>query len=82
MSYPNPNPILGHDFIAPDIISYRNLYKTLCGGHFNIALYYVLQLQPRFKVYNISCCNMNAFLSFDLFMVYIPECKQHVRTMK
>jgi hypothetical protein len=33
MAYPNPNPnpnpnhILGHNFIAPDTISYRNLYK-------------------------------------------------------
>jgi hypothetical protein len=26
-------------------------------------------------------CNMNAFFSFDLFMVYIPECKK-LRTMK
>jgi len=26
--------------------------------------------------------NMNAFISFDLFMVYIPECKQQLRTMK
>ena len=26
---PNPNPILEHNFIAPDIISYRNLYKKL-----------------------------------------------------
>ena len=25
---------------------------------------------------------MNAFFSFDLFMVYIPECKQLLRTMK
>jgi hypothetical protein len=23
-------------------------------------------------------CNMNAFFSFDLFMVYIPECKAAV----
>jgi len=23
---------------------------------------------------------MNAFFSFDLFMVYIPECKQQLRT--
>ena len=23
---------------------------------------------------------MNAFFSFDLFMVYIPECKQQIRT--
>ena len=30
---PNPtNPILGHNFIAPDTISYRNLYKILSGG--------------------------------------------------
>jgi hypothetical protein len=27
-------------------------------------------------------CNMNALFSFDLFMVYIPECKQQLRTMK
>ena len=26
-------------------------------------------------------CNMNAFFSFDLFMVYIPECKQQLRTL-
>ena len=25
---------------------------------------------------------MNALLSFDLFMVYIPECKKQLRTMK
>jgi len=24
---------------------------------------------------------MNEFFSFDLFMVYIPECKQQLRTM-
>jgi len=29
MSY--PNPILGHNFIAPHTISYRNLYKILSG---------------------------------------------------
>ena len=30
---PNPtNPILGHNFIAPDTISYRNHYKILFGG--------------------------------------------------
>jgi hypothetical protein len=27
-------------------------------------------------------CNMNAFFSLDLFMVYIQEYKQHLRTMK
>ena len=32
MLYPNPNPILGHYFIAPDTISYHNLYKILSGG--------------------------------------------------
>ena len=37
MFYPNPNPnptnpILGHNFIAPDTISFRNLYKILPGG--------------------------------------------------
>ena len=25
---------------------------------------------------------MNAFFSFDLFMVYIPECKQQLRTYR
>jgi len=25
---------------------------------------------------------MNAFFSFDFFTVYIPECKQQLRTMK
>jgi hypothetical protein len=25
---------------------------------------------------------MNAFFSFDLYLVYIPECKQQLRTMK
>ena len=29
-----------------------------------------------------TSCNMNAFFSFDLFMIYIPECKQQLRTMK
>ena len=26
--------------------------------------------------------NMNASFSFDFFMVYIPECKQQLRTME
>jgi len=30
----------------------------------------------------IIVCNMNVFVSFYLFMVYIPECKQQLRTMK
>ena len=34
-----------------------------------------------YTFYNIYC-NMNAIFSFDLFMVYIPECKQQLRTMK
>jgi len=25
---------------------------------------------------------MNAFFSFHIFMVYLPECKQQLRTMK
>jgi hypothetical protein len=29
---PNPNPTLGLNFIAPDTISYRNLYNILSGG--------------------------------------------------
>ena len=27
-------------------------------------------------------CSTNTFISFDLFMVYIPECKQQLRTVK
>jgi len=42
MYIPNPKPIIGHNFIAPDTISYRNLYKIFSGGHFNIVHYYVL----------------------------------------
>ena len=47
MSYSNPNPnhILGHKLIAPDTISYCNLYKILSGGHFNNGHYFVLQPQ-------------------------------------
>jgi hypothetical protein len=39
MSYPNPNPnrnpnpiILGHNFIAPDTVSYRNIYQIVSVG--------------------------------------------------
>ena len=54
-----------------------------------IIEYYVRQGS---KIKEIKCvsilkdiyiyCNMNAFVSFDLFMVYIQECKQHLRTLK
>jgi hypothetical protein len=47
MSYPNPNPnpILGHNFIALDTISYRNLYIKYCpGGLFEIGHYYILHI--------------------------------------
>ena len=27
-------------------------------------------------------CNVNAVFSFDLFMVYVPTCKQQLRTVK
>ena len=38
----------------------------------------VILLLPLFKF-----CNVNAFFSFDLYMVYIPECmQQQLRTMK
>ena len=32
--------------------------------------------------FNIVNCEMNASFFFDLFMVYIPECKQQLRTME
>jgi len=35
-----------------------------------------------FNSYLLVICNMNAFFTFDIFMVYIPECKQQLRTMK
>ena len=31
---------------------------------------------------SIYHCNMNAFFSFNLLIVYIPECMQQLRTMK
>ena len=37
MSYPNPNPILGHYFILKSL-------KYCPGGHFNIGHYYVLHI--------------------------------------
>ena len=30
----------------------------------------------------MNICNMNALFSSDLYMVYVPECKQQLRTMK
>ena len=38
----------------------------------------ILGIYSRLNVY----CNTDAFFSFDLFMVYIPEYKQQLRTMK
>ena len=32
--------------------------------------------------YNVFTSNMKALFSFDCSMVYMPECKQQVRTMK
>ena len=29
-----------------------------------------------------ASCSINVFFSLDLLMVYIPECKQELRTMK
>jgi hypothetical protein len=34
------------------------------------------------SIWNIKFYNMIVFFSFDLFMVYIPKCKQQLRTMK
>ena len=34
----------------------------------------------KLKVYHD--CNMNVFVTIDMFLVYIPECKQQLRTMK
>ena len=31
---------------------------------------------------NTTSCNMKAFFFFDLFMFYIPQCNQQLRTMK
>ena len=74
---------------------WNNTKKTLCCPEpMNLLIYNILQLahiymyQGSFKRelhYNDSLyvtCNMNAFFSFDFFMVYIPECKQKLRTMK
>ena len=37
---------------------------------------------PQIMIKTNCTCHMNAILSFDLFMVYIPKCKQQLRTMK
>jgi hypothetical protein len=44
------------------ITPYQPLYSVM--GHSLVALLYI--------------CSMNAFFSFDLFIVYIPECKQQL----
>ena len=51
-------------------------------------LFSIFKRQKKYQINNLilygylKCCNMNAYFSFDLFMVYIPECKQQLRTMK
>ena len=44
------------------ITPYQPLYSVM--GHSLVALLYI--------------CSMNALFSFDLFIVYIPECKQQL----
>ena len=34
------------------------------------------------KSFNVIFCNMNSIFSFDLVMVFVPECKQQLGTMK
>ena len=41
----------------------------------------IVHVQELAVITNIHC-NINALLSVDLFMVYIPECKQQLRAMK
>jgi hypothetical protein len=51
----------------------------------NLKYFYSYYLSIyKIKLYKNSyqACNMNAFCSFDLFMVYIPESKQQLRTIK
>ena len=73
--------------------SIKNLFESLRQNLWNIKrdqdeIYSIpLSLNTQFLVYIwinkiFLVSNMNAFFSFDLFMVYIPECKQQLRTMK
>jgi hypothetical protein len=47
-----------------------------------LSLIFFLLLLLVVNITMFVCCNMNEFFSFDLFMVYIPECKQQLRTLK
>jgi hypothetical protein len=47
----------------------------------------ILQVKLNFKIKHTPWgttyhCNMNALYSFALLRVYVPECKQQLRTMK
>ena len=47
-----------------------------------LSLIFFLLLLLVVNITMFVCCNMNELFSFDLFMVYIPECKQQLRTLK
>jgi len=51
------------------------LFLFLLSEYFNVAICHSI-------CYIIKLATLNAFFSFDIFMVFIPECKQQLRTMK
>ena len=51
------------------------LFVFLLSKYFNVAICHSI-------CYIIKLVALNAFVSFDLFMVSIPEWKQQLRTMK
>jgi hypothetical protein len=50
------------------------LFVFLLSKYFNVAICHSI-------CYIIKLVTLNAFFSFDLFMVSIPECKQQLRTI-
>ena len=66
-----------------------SISKKLCQNNANRKVtYFHLVVKGMYDLFLSSCGNkfkkvtMNALFSFDLFMFYILECKQQLRTMK
>jgi uncharacterized protein YeaC (DUF1315 family) len=80
-----PTYIIVYYFFNP-----ATFYSNACikPGKWAVMCVCVLELQiltitvtSTFCRYVYIYCNINTFFSFDLWMVYIPECKQQQRTM-
>jgi hypothetical protein len=40
-----------------------------------------LNMDDSYKSDQIRICDVNAFFSDDCFIIYVPECKQQLKTM-